>query len=88
MHAFTLYKNKIRSWVFNRSGPYSLTTFDIYKELERFIYTIIVYIIISDEELGLNTFIKRDNSDRFITVIEDIIGQERILLLEPVPIAY
>lgn len=74
--------------MFDRSGPYSSTVFDIYKDPERFIRTIAVYVIISDEELGLNTFIKRDNGDQFITIVEDATVKERRLQLEPVPIAY
>lgn len=33
----------------------------------------------SDEELGLDTFVKRDGEDRFITIIEDVTRKERRL---------
>jgi hypothetical protein len=49
--------------VFNRSNSYSLTVFDIHKKSERFIRTIAAYAMMSDEELSLNTFIKRDDDD-------------------------
>ncbi|MCJ1422598.1 hypothetical protein MMC29_000478 [Sticta canariensis] len=42
----------------------------------------------SDEELGLDTFIEQDDCDRFITVVEDVTGKERRLQLDPAPIAY
>ena len=57
----------------------SLTAFNIHKEPERFIHMIIAYVMMSDKELGLNTFIKRDNGDRFITVVKDATGKERRL---------
>jgi len=88
VHAFTLCGNDMRAWVFDRSGPYSSTVFDIHEEPERFIRTIAAYAMMSDEELGLDTFIERDDGDQFITVVEDATGKERRLQLEPVPIAY
>ncbi len=88
VHAFTLCGNDMQAWVFDRSGPYSSTAFDIHEEPERFIRTIAAYVMMSDEELGLDTFIERDDGDRFITVVEDATGKERRLQLEPVPIAH
>ena len=69
----------MQAWVFDRSGPYSSTAFDIHKEPECFICTIAAYIMMSDEELGLDTFIEQDDGDRFITVVEDAMGKERRL---------
>ncbi|KAL8847182.1 MAG: hypothetical protein Q9221_007767 [Calogaya cf. arnoldii] len=87
VHAFTLCGNEMRSWVFDRSGPYSSTAFDIHGEPECFIRTIAAYVMMSDDELGLDTFIQRDDGDQFITVVEDATGKERRLQLEPDPIA-
>ena len=44
--------------------------------------------MMSHEDLGLDTFIKRDDGDQFITIVEDATGKERRLQLKPVPIAY
>jgi len=88
VHAFTLCGNEMRSWVFDRSGPYSSTAFDINEEPERFVRMIAAYVMMSDEELGLDTFIERDNGDWFIIVMEDATGKERRLQLESVPIAH
>jgi hypothetical protein len=52
--------------VFDRSGLYSSEKFDIYKELERFVKVIVGYALMSDAELGLNTFIKRDGNGTYI----------------------
>ncbi|KAL9124765.1 MAG: hypothetical protein Q9217_005935 [Psora testacea] len=40
----------------------------------------------SDEELGLDTFVERDGEDPFITITEDITGKEKRLQLERDPI--
>ena len=88
VHAFTLCGNDMQAWVFDRSGPYSSTAFDIHEEPERFIRTIAGYVMMSDEELGLDNLIERHDGDRFITVVEDATGKERRLQLDPAPIAY
>jgi len=52
--------------VFNRSGPYSSGKFDIYKKLEQFVKVIASYALITNTELGLNIFIKRDKTGKYI----------------------
>lgn len=88
VHAFTLCESEMRAWVFDRSGPYGSTVFDIHEEPERFIRTITAYVMMSDDDLGLDTFTERDDGNRFITVAEDLTGKERRLQLESDPIAY
>lgn len=88
VHAFILRGNDMQAWVFDRSGPYSSTAFDIHKEPERFIRAIAGYAMMSDEELGLDTFIEQDDGDQFITVVEDVTGNEERLQLDRAPIAY
>ena len=88
VHTFTLCRNEMRLWVFDCSDLYSSTIFDIYKEPECFIYTITVYMMMINKELGLNNFIQRDNGNQFIIVVEDMISKEKRLQLKPVPIAH
>jgi len=56
----------MRLWVFDRSGPYNSEKFNIHKEPERFVKVLAGYAIMSDAELGLNTFIKRDRNGKYI----------------------
>jgi Fungal protein kinase len=42
--------------------------FDIHKEPERFVKVLAGYALMSDTELGLNTFIKRNGSSKYIVV--------------------
>jgi Fungal protein kinase len=58
-------------WVFDRSGSYSSGLFDIHKEPEQFVRAITGHSIMSDEELGLDTFPSLDTEHRSITIVED-----------------
>ncbi|KAL7799783.1 serine/threonine-protein kinase Sgk2 [Trichoderma ceciliae] len=77
---FTICGSKMRLWVFDRSGSYSSENFDIHKEPERFIQVIAGYALMTDAELGLNTFIRRDG-DKYI------VAQGMRICLEKKPIA-
>lgn len=88
VHGFTLLGSTMELWVFDRSGPYSSGVFDIHKEPEQFIRAIAGYTMMSDEELGLDTFTGLDEEYRSITITEDTTGKERRLRLEGDPIAY
>ncbi|SLM36384.1 protein [Lasallia pustulata] len=88
IHGFSLYGTTMELWVCDRSGPYSSGEFDIHKEPEQFIRAIAGYAMMSDEELGLDTFAEWDGEDRFITITEDATGKERRLQLESHLIAY
>ncbi len=86
IHGFFLSGTTMELWVFDRSGPYSSGEFDIHKEPEQFIRVIAGYAMMSDEELGLDTFVERDEEDRFITITEDVTGKEKRLQLMSSPI--
>lgn len=71
----------MRLWVFDRSGPYNSETFNIYKVPERFVKVLAGYAIMSDTELGLNTFIKSNSSSKYI------VARDVRINLEDKPIA-
>ncbi|KAH9203194.1 hypothetical protein DL95DRAFT_472613 [Leptodontidium sp. 2 PMI_412] len=71
----------MRLWVFDRSGPYNSEKFDIHKEPERFVKVLAGYAMMSDAELGLNTFIKRDGNGKYI------VTRDLRISLEDKPIA-
>ena len=77
---FTICGSVMRLWVFDRSGPYSSEKFDIHKEPERFVQVIAGYALMTDAELGLNTFIRRDG-DTYI------VAQGVRICLEDKPLA-
>jgi hypothetical protein len=85
IHGFFLHGTTMELWVFDRSGPYSSGRFDIHKEPEQFIRVIAGYAMMSDEELGLDTFVERDGEDLFITITEDANGEEKRIQLKQDP---
>ncbi|KAL1972797.1 hypothetical protein VTN31DRAFT_6339 [Thermomyces dupontii] len=82
LHAFTISGSLMTTWVFDRSGCYSQSPFNIHKEPERLIRVIAGYTMMNEDELGLDTFIERDNDCRFIHVEHE----GRKLQLEPHPL--
>ena len=78
---FTICGSVMRLWVFDRSGPYSSEKFDIHKEPERFVRVITGYALMTDAELGLNTFIRRDGN-------KYIFAQGLRICLEDKPLAW
>ncbi|KAH8598594.1 hypothetical protein B0O99DRAFT_700179 [Bisporella sp. PMI_857] len=78
---FTICGSLMRLWVFDRSGLYNSERFDIHIEPERFIGVIAGYALMADAELGLNTFIKRNGTGKYI------VAQDLRIYLEDQPIA-
>ncbi|EEH32994.2 hypothetical protein PAAG_04047 [Paracoccidioides lutzii Pb01] len=60
IHAFAVCGTKMEPWVFDRSGPYSSGIIDVYQDSRRFFQVFVRYTMMSDEQLGLDTFIARD----------------------------
>ena len=75
MPGFTICRSLMRLWLFDRSGPYNSEKFDIHKEPERFVKVLAGYALMSDAELGLNTFIKCDGRCKYV-VGEDCSGRQ------------
>ncbi|KAI9770216.1 MAG: hypothetical protein M1839_003244 [Geoglossum umbratile] len=69
----------VELWVFDRSGPYSCGKFDLHEGPDRFIKVMAGYTMMSDEELGLNTYIMFKGRGE---------TKEQRLYLEEEPIAF
>ncbi|KAG5289424.1 serine/threonine protein kinase Sgk2 [Histoplasma ohiense] len=88
VHSFTLCGTEMEMWVTDRSGPYSSGSFDIRNEPERFFRAIIGYTLMSDEELGLDTFtMLHDDGTRTVYVGDIDTGEKKLLRLESMPIS-
>lgn len=87
LHGFTLCDTSMELHVFDRSGAYSAEQFDLQRDPERFIRAMSGYCLMSDEELGLDTFVHRDGAKEIVTVIDDTTGEDRRLQMETPPIA-
>ncbi|KAM0797036.1 hypothetical protein BDR22DRAFT_882293 [Usnea florida] len=89
VHAFTLCGPRFQAWVFDRSGPYASSQLDLRKEedLGVFVRIISAYVMMDDIEWGLDTFIKSDNRERYVEIIELATTTPKRFYLEPNPIA-
>lgn len=85
VHVFTLLGTIMELWVFDRSGPYSSGSFDIHLEPEKFIQALVGYTLMSDDELGLDSFIEHDGEDNSITIQEETTGKDIKIQLEQQP---
>ncbi|KKZ65062.1 hypothetical protein EMCG_01302 [[Emmonsia] crescens] len=82
IHAFTVCGTKMEAWVFDRSGPYSSGIIDVYEDSRQFFQVLVGYTMMSDEELGLDTFIARDEGgSKSITVKGPGTSEEIVLQL-------
>ncbi|KLJ13696.1 hypothetical protein EMPG_11377 [Blastomyces silverae] len=69
VHAFIICGTKMEAWVFDHSGLYSSGIIDVYVDSRLFFQVLVGYTMMSDEELGLDTFIARDeDGNKSITV--------------------
>ncbi|KAI1932670.1 hypothetical protein LOZ65_000659 [Ophidiomyces ophidiicola] len=88
LHAFTICGTFMTPWVFDRSGCYSPGQLNIHEEPQRFISLIVGYLMMNEEELGLDTFIKRNGNHRFIHIHRDGAKVSRQLELKPDPLIH
>ncbi|TWU72701.1 hypothetical protein ED733_004021 [Metarhizium rileyi] len=89
VHAFTLTGTEMETWVFDRSGPFSGAMFDIHNEPEKFIQVLCGYLMMNDEEYGVDTFLKQKDHKLFVTIPTNTSDKTRRQKFElyPVPIA-
>ncbi|KAG6071946.1 hypothetical protein E4U33_003425 [Claviceps sp. LM78 group G4] len=57
----------METWVFDRSGPYSGATFNVHEEPEKFVQVLCGYLMMSDEELGLDILTEEKDGRRRAT---------------------
>ncbi|KAH8732082.1 hypothetical protein GQ44DRAFT_273164 [Phaeosphaeriaceae sp. PMI808] len=88
VHGFLLFGTEMQLWVFDRSGAYSSDLFDIREKPERFICAIAGYVLMSDEELGLDAFVQRDSWQATIAMANATSEGDMVLMLEPSPFIF
>ncbi|KAG6074484.1 hypothetical protein E4U15_006122 [Claviceps sp. LM218 group G6] len=89
VHAFTLTGKTMETWVFDRSGPYSGATFNVHEEPEKFVQVLCGYLMMSDEELGLDIFTEEKDGRRFVTIPVNACATELTQLeLNPKQLSY
>ncbi|CCU76463.1 serine/threonine-protein kinase Sgk2, partial [Blumeria hordei DH14] len=85
VHGFLLFGSKLQLWVFDRSGPMSTGFIDIGENPEKLIYVITAYMLMSDDELGLDSNFVQEHDRTLIKVKEPETDNWLMLILEPFP---
>nr|KMM68937.1 hypothetical protein CPAG_05260 [Coccidioides posadasii RMSCC 3488] len=88
IHTFAVCGTKAEAWMFDRSGPFSSGSFDVNEDPKRFFQMIVGYTMMTDEELGLDTFITQDGSGAKTITIKSMGGGETVVQLNPKPLSY
>lgn len=73
---------------FNCSGAFSAAEIDILKEPERLVRVLAGYVLMSDKESGMDTFVKRQGKRKFMTFTDDDSQEERQSRLEHTQLPY
>ncbi|VDB83583.1 Bgt-20028-2 [Blumeria graminis f. sp. tritici] len=68
VHCFFFLKTKFELWVFDRTGAYSSGLKSIVSEKEMFVRAISSYLLMSDEELGLDLSTSKVGENLFVTI--------------------
>ncbi len=82
VHGFLLIGTTVELWVFDRSGAYSSDIFGIHSQPELFIRVLAGYLLMMEKELGLDTFVEKDEDRRFVKIDNDVTGKKERLELE------
>jgi Fungal protein kinase len=88
LHGFFIRGSLVELWVFDRSGFYSGEKFDIHKNPQRFIQVMAGYTMMSDEDLGMNTYIKEDEVGKYVMFKGEDTTEEEKLYLQRRPLAF
>lgn len=69
VHGFLVHGTTLELWVFDRSGAYSSEKFNLAQRPDLLVQTLAGYTLMSDEEVGFNTFVKRlaPGSNSYVT---------------------
>ncbi|CAD6500115.1 BgTH12-04218 [Blumeria graminis f. sp. triticale] len=87
VHGFCLHKDHIEFWIIDRAGAYSSGEYDVLKNQEMLVRGLSAYMLMSDEELGLDPVISYDDADRcFVKLTNDNSETEKHEVI-PTPVA-
>ncbi|SZF02648.1 unnamed protein product [Blumeria hordei] len=86
VHGFLLLDTKLQLWVFDRSGSYSTGFIEIGENPEMLIYVITAYMLMSDEELGIDTSVRHKKGQTNMTITVANTQGPCTLILEAEPL--
>ncbi|SZF02821.1 unnamed protein product [Blumeria hordei] len=86
VHGFCLQKGEVLLWIIDRSGAYSSSAFNVIADQEKLVRAISSYMLMSDEELGLDTTIRKCSGRSFVKIRDGDLTLKRWVEINPVPV--
>lgn len=87
LHGFYIRDSLVELWVFDRSGLYCSETFDIHRSFIQFVFVLLTYQRMTDQDLGNSNIIEVDTGGRYILTDSVAIPPSGKLYIESQPIA-
>ncbi|CAD6503685.1 BgTH12-03344 [Blumeria graminis f. sp. triticale] len=85
VHGFTAFESNFELWVINRSGAYSSGLFNIEVDKEKFVRAICSYLLMSDQELGIDSSIQKVNGRSSVSIYDEKQKETRKFIINPKP---
>ncbi|VCU39377.1 Bgt-50097 [Blumeria graminis f. sp. tritici] len=86
VQGFCLHQNHVELWVVDRAGAYSSAEIDVIKSQEALVRALSSYMLMNDEELGLDPIIRYNEDDRCFVNIPRGTKKQRIIEISPQPV--
>lgn len=87
LHGFQICGSTMELWVFDRSGAYSSEKLDLVERPDLLIRIMASYVMMSDEEVGFNSFIRHDGVGSYVAFGNADQDETERLYLDDNPIA-
>ncbi|CAD6506440.1 BgTH12-07366 [Blumeria graminis f. sp. triticale] len=87
VHGFILFEKDLQLWLRDLSGPYSCSCIDIGESLEKLVHVLVTYMLMNDEELGLDTKVKYEGENMIVHLQVPGSKETRKFILDPVQIS-
>ncbi|SZF04640.1 unnamed protein product [Blumeria hordei] len=85
VHGFILFEKDLKLWVYNRLEPYSCSYIDIGKSPKTLVHVLVTYMLVNDDELGLDPKAKYVGEDMIVHLQVPGSKELRTFALDPVP---
>ncbi|CCU82826.1 serine/threonine-protein kinase Sgk2, partial [Blumeria hordei DH14] len=86
VHGFCLFDKEIEFWLIDRTGAFSSGLISIEDDEQVLVRAISSYLLMSDEELGLDTTIRKVDGRSMITISSGESGETREIEIDPKPL--
>ncbi|SZF00991.1 unnamed protein product [Blumeria hordei] len=86
VHGFCLFDKEIEFWMIDRTGAYSSGYINIENDEQALVRAITSYLLMSDEELGLDLTIRQVDGLSMIKIANDESGETKEIEIDPKPL--